>query len=252
MVWNPYQSFRIALKALKAPLVLLAQELCRQERGATLDLVHRLWANRGELGIRDAVNKPWTQHSLALCLAKRLEQEKRPRAVGVKQVGGHDEHVEHMHACRLHEVVPGGKVLWAALLDDASRLVELRLVQRIRVVVVDRLDVVVALLGESRPSRRRRRAVPGRPRDSRTGPSRAALPCPRSPQKPAVVDEALVLRVAVLPEPVESGKLAIARIEGRDIIAGVVPLHILKNEAKRTLCHAIAKCPDIERPASTG
>jgi hypothetical protein len=38
------------------------------------------------------------------------------------------------------------------------------------------------------------------------------------------VDEALVLRVAVLPEPVESGKLAIARIEGRDIIAGVVPL----------------------------
>ena len=260
MVAERSATYRCGLSRLEALLVFLAQELRRKERRALLDPVYWLWAYHRKFGVGDAVgDKPGIEHALAHAtrpaggkrvhigrvnlLAKLVEQREQPRAIGIEHACRHHEHVEDVHPRRLHEAIPGRQVLRAPLPDDAAHLVELRAVHGMRVVVVDRLDVVVALPRENHVPAAEEREQLKPVNELLVGVLAALLRLVRAPQEPSVVDEALVLGVAVLPEPVEAGELTVAGVEGGDVVARVIALHI-RQYIRMELCSHVQRQVD--------
>lgn len=127
-----------------------------------------------------------------------------------------------MRAAGAHEAVPRGHVLGAELAEHAPALVELARVEGVGVVVVDRLDVVVPPLGEDDAAILQQ----GEERVAGGHAVVGVLPAaPRAPQEAPVVDDALVVRVHVPPEPVEARELAVARVLLGDVLAPIVALH---------------------------
>lgn len=53
--------------------------------------------------------------------------------------------------------------------------------------------------------------------------------------------------VAVLPEPVEAGELAVAGVESRDVVARVVPLHVCKDIRMQLRAHVKGQIDGVVR-----
>ncbi len=153
----------------------------------------------------------------------RLEGEEdieEPGHVGVVVVAAHDEHVEHMGGCLLHDVSKGGVVLGVFLVYDGFCLIEADGGMGVVVMGAIGLDVVFPPTGHDDGVLGKECLPIGGGEDF------APFPFCRMRfffcEVAAVVAEADVVGVEVFPCPIEAGELAIVRVLFGNIVSGVV------------------------------
>ena len=152
-----------------------------------------------------------------------LEGEKdieEPCHVGVVVVAAHDEHIEHMGGCLLHDVPKGGVVFRIFLVNDGFGLIEADGGMGVIVMGAIGLDVVFPPAGHDNGVRGKERFPIG------AGEDFAPFPFYRMGfffgEVAAVVAEADVVGVEIFPRPIEAGELAIVRIPFGNVVSGVV------------------------------
>lgn len=153
-----------------------------------------------------------------------VDQREEPCAVRVEQVGAHDEHVEHVTAGRGHAPVEHGNVFGSLRHEDVPHNVQMGSIERVRIVRVHRLDIVVPTTGHDCAGLFQRFPNLLTGCDSNESVFSQSVRETGGRKQPAVVHEAFVVGVAVLPHPVQGRQFGIACVEARDVIALVVSL----------------------------
>ncbi len=152
-----------------------------------------------------------------------LESEKNieePCHVGVVVVAAHDEHIEHMGGCLLHDGPKGGIVFRIFLVNNRFGLVQTDGGMGVIVMGAIGLDVVFPPAGHDDGVRGKERFPIG------GGENFAPFPFYRMSfffrKVAAVVAEADVVGVEVFPRPIEAGEFAIVRVLCGNVVSGVV------------------------------
>lgn len=148
------------------------------------------------------------------------EDGKEPLHVGVVEVAAHDEHVEHVGPCAVHDFFKGRQVFGTLFLDNRFRQVQAFAVMGVVVVGAVRFDVVFPLvrhddgmLGQEGLPFFFRKDLFLLPFD---------VPDFFAREITAVMDKAKVIGIEVLPGPVQTRQFTEMRILGADVLARVV------------------------------
>ena len=148
------------------------------------------------------------------------EDIEEPRHVGVVVVAAHDEHIEHMGGCLLHDVPKGGVAFRIFLVNDGFGRIQADGGMGVIVMGAIGLDVVFPPAGHDDGVRGKERVPIG------AGEDFAPFPFYRMGfffgEVAAVVAEADVVGVEVFPRPIEAGELAIVRVLRGNVFSGVV------------------------------
>lgn len=154
-------------------------------------------------------------------LLQSEEDIKEPGHVGVEVIAAHDEHIEHVGRCLLHDVLEGGFVGRIFLADDGFGLVQSY--RRMGVIVMGAIGLDVVF-----PPARHDDGVRGKqPLPIGRGEDLAPFPFDRVRfffgKVAAIVAKADVVGIEIFPSPIEPGKLAVVRIFEGNIVPAVVP-----------------------------
>ena len=139
--------------------------------------------------------------------ALQFEQDvEEPRAIGIRPIAPHDEHVEAVPPGPTHAKVIGGKIALMAFGEDLPRRVQVHRMVSMDVLRIIGLDEVVSWLRQQDVRRAKELTHPGG----------GGL------EMATVMDESEIVRLEVLPRPVESGQLAVVGVLRADVVPGVV------------------------------
>lgn len=131
-----------------------------------------------------------------------------------------------MAASRGHALVEHGNVFGSLRRENVPHNVQMGSIERVRIVRAHRLDIVVSPTGHDYAGLFQRFPNLLAGCDSNKPVFLQSVRETGGRKQPAVVDEALVVGVAVPPHPVKGRQLGIACVEGRDVIALVVSLNV--------------------------
>ncbi len=149
------------------------------------------------------------------------EDGKEPFAVLVIEVLAHDKHIEHVRPGAVHDEVIGRHVVGIELLHDLPRDREAFGMMGVQVMALVALDVVSPLVGhddgclgeELFPVGRGQHLLAFRP----------AVMDFLIREVAAVVHEACVVRLKILPRPIDGRELTVVRVLLADVVTRVIP-----------------------------
>ena len=223
--------------------VFPAGELGHEEALALFPPISRFRTGKGQFDdILSVCFEPYVQQELAdpagitslewgVCrgvdsFGQFVDQREEPCAVRVEQVGAHDEHVEHVTAGRGHTPIEHGNVFGSLRHEDVPHNVQMGSIERVRIVRAHRLDIVVPPTGHDCAGLFQRFPNLLAGCDSNESVFSQSVRETGGRKQPAVVHEAFVVGVAVLPHPIQGRQFGIACVEGRDVIALVISLNV--------------------------
>ena len=150
-----------------------------------------------------------------------LEQDvEHPLAVGVVEVFAHDEHVKHMRPGALHDGIMCLDVFRIIRANDFVKGLQAFCMMGVQVMGFVRFDVIATFVGHDD------RCLGQQPLPVRPGQDCRPLALDRVRfligEVAAVMDKPRIIRLQVLPRPVQGRQFAVMRILGADVVAGIV------------------------------
>lgn len=221
----------------EAPFILFSKELGFQKRRPLFHPGDRFHGNHRDFPIGQVIGvDPYIQEQLGdpaeqpgleiivgnvvHLLLQLLENVKQKGTVGIRQLFFHDEHIEHMPRCGFQVSVESRQVLGIQSGDNGPGLVQVLFVMGVGVMVAECFYIIVPLFRQDdvRGLQQLFRFFCGEHR------LKGGLPFFLSLKMPAIVRQADVVGVQILPAPVQTRQLAVIGIEMGDVVSFVIPL----------------------------